>query len=73
MGVGIEWTTVIVAAIAAIPSTMTIGLAYLIRREVTTPSGEKLGVVAERTHELSIANHLILRKQNGGTDETQEA
>lgn len=50
------WPDVAIAAIVAVPSTVAAVLAYLNRRAITTPSGDKLGEVMERTHDLSAAD-----------------
>ena len=69
----IDWTTVIVASITTAPAILASWLAYSIRREVRTPSGDRLGAVVERAHETGIANNLLLRKLNGHTDHERES
>lgn len=49
----VNWTTVIVAAIGAIPASIAAYASVLTRRAVRTPSGDSLGTVVERTHDLA--------------------
>lgn len=51
----VGWPDVVLALIAAVPSTLTVFLTYLVRRDVKTPSGDRLGEVAERTHDATHA------------------
>lgn len=60
-------------ALALIPTLASLGaayIAYLVKRDVRTPSGDPLGHVVERAHEAGIANNLLLRSL---TDETKPA
>lgn len=54
----VDWTTVIVAAIGVIPAILSAYWAYRIRRDIRTPSGDTIGKVTERTHDLSAADLL---------------
>jgi hypothetical protein len=47
---------VLLALIALVPGTISALFAYLIHRQIKTPSGEKLGVVAERAGHLAEVN-----------------
>lgn len=46
----VDWTNVIVATIAAAPPTI---VALMNRRSLKTPSGDPIGHVVERTHDLA--------------------
>lgn len=50
------WPDVVIAAIVALPGILASVLAYLNRRAIRTPSGDKIGEVMERTHDLSAAD-----------------
>lgn len=58
-----DWTPVLVTLVATIPSTLAVVFTFLIRREQQTPSGDPIGEVVERTHDLAAANSLALRQQ----------
>lgn len=72
----VGWPDVVLALIAAVPSSLTLVLAYLLRRDVKTPSGDTLGSVAERTHDTThatLAQTTLLvddlaEKRNGHAD-----
>lgn len=71
----VGWPDVVLSLIAAVPSTLAVVLTYLIRRDVKTPSGDTLGEVAERTHDVTHAtlaqtSLLVgdLEAKNGGRD-----
>jgi cytochrome bd-type quinol oxidase subunit 1 len=49
----IDWTQVILTAIITVPAILSALFAFLIHRAVQTPSGSRLGQVAELTHDLS--------------------
>lgn len=53
---GVDWTTVIVALIASLPAILAAIFSYLNRRQLKVPSGDRLGAVMERTHDLSAAD-----------------
>lgn len=53
--------------ILALPAIIAAVYAGRVHHQVQTPSGEKLGVVAEYAHDTAIANNLLLSKQNGPT------
>lgn len=65
----IDWTTVIVAGISAIGSLVTGVLVVLVRLAIRTPSGDPIGHVVERGHDLAAANLALLRKVNGVKEE----
>lgn len=52
----VDWTQIIVAMIAGLPAIIAAFYAHRIRAEIKTPSGDTLGVVAERTHDLTSAD-----------------
>lgn len=68
----IDWTTVIVAGVTAIPATIAAVAALGIRRQVATANGASLGQLADRSIGVADASHAILRKQNGGHEELEE-
>lgn len=64
----VDWTTVICAAIAAVSSVVCAALGYSVRRQIRTPSGDAIGLVAERAHDLaavSAANVTRVAEANG--------
>ena len=68
----IDWTTVIVAALSALPGSLAAFVALSVRKRVSTPSGDPIGHVVERSHETAVANNLLLRRMNGWTVVTEE-
>lgn len=63
----IDWTNVIVAAIAVIPSVISALIAVSVRRQIRMPSGGTIGEIVEKGHHTGIANNLLLRVLNGQT------
>jgi cobalamin synthase len=60
------WPDVGVALVVALPGLVAAIIAYLNRRQIRTPSGDSLGAVAERTHDISHATNMsIVRMENG--------
>lgn len=49
----VNWTTVLVALIGAIPATIAAFMGLSNRRALKTPSGDSIGGVVERTHDLA--------------------
>jgi hypothetical protein len=49
----VDWTNVIDTAIVTIPAIIAAILAGKIHRQIKTPSGDPIGKVIERTHELA--------------------
>jgi hypothetical protein len=49
----IGWPDVFIALIAAAPALLAATFAYLNGRAIKTPSGDKIGSVVERTHDLA--------------------
>jgi hypothetical protein len=47
------WPDVAIALIAAAPALLAAVFAYLNNRAIKTPSGDKIGRVVERTHDLA--------------------
>lgn len=64
-------TQVLVVGVPAYIGAIFAGIAMLRggqnRAALKTPSGDTLGVVAERAHDTGIANNLLLRNLNGDT------
>ena len=65
----IDWTTVVVAAVTGVPATIASVLAFVVRRDIRTPSGDPIGHVVERGHDLAAANLALLRRVNGVKEE----
>jgi hypothetical protein len=67
---GVDWTQVLLALIAGLPAILAAVFAFRIQRQVKTPSGDTLGRVAERTHDMTSANLTLTQKvdkqTNGG-------
>lgn len=61
----VDWTPIIAAAVASLPGCLAAAVSLLNRREMRTDSGDSLGRVAERTHDLAAANSMLLTKING--------
>lgn len=55
-GSSIDWTQVLLASIGIIPATIAAVGTYLLHRQLRTPSGDTIGKVAERTHDLTAAD-----------------
>jgi hypothetical protein len=51
----IDWTTVLVAGLAGVPATVAAVLSFVIHRHVSTPSGDAIGQVVERAHDMTAA------------------
>jgi hypothetical protein len=62
----IDWTAVLVvgvpAYIASIGAAVAAIYAIKIRHDVQTPSGDSLGAVAERTHDIAHANAALAQE-----------
>lgn len=50
----------IIALIAAMPAALAVYLSYRINYKIRTPSGDDIGTVVERTHELAAVNEAVL-------------
>lgn len=61
----VDWTNVLVALIAGLPAIIGAIYAGRVHHQVKTPSGDRLGLVAERTHDLAAANHMIVKRTLG--------
>lgn len=72
MVAGIDWTTVVVAAITAIPATVGALVSLHVKGAIRVPSGGTIGEKVEQSHDIACVNHAILRKQNGGHDPEPE-
>lgn len=55
-GSDIDWTQVLVALIAGLPATLSAIFAYRVALQLRTPSGEQVGALVEKTHDLSVSN-----------------
>lgn len=64
----IDWTQVIVALIAGAPAIIAAVFAFRVHRDVRTPSGDRLGEVAERTHDMASANLALIQKVDKQTN-----
>lgn len=62
----------IVAFAATVPAVLGAVFSYIVRRQIRTPSGDRIGAVVERTHETGIASHLILRELHNGQEAKEE-
>ena len=58
----IDWTYVIVALIAGLPAIISAVLGAHIVQQIKTPSGEPIGRVSEKSHDMTSANFALLRK-----------
>lgn len=56
----VNWTTVLVALITAIPAIIAATVAVGNRRSLRTPSGDSIGHVVERTHDLAAISTLAV-------------
>ena len=65
----VTWPDVALSLIAAAPGIIAAIYARSNGKQLKTPSGQAIGRQVESVHHVSIANHNILRKQNGGIDE----
>jgi hypothetical protein len=68
----VDWTPIIAAAVASLPGCLAAFVSLLNRREIKTPSGDSLGRVAERTHDMTAANNMMLNKINGDLNHKSE-
>ena len=71
LGSPIDWTQVLLALIAVVPGTIAAVGVLIVRKRITTPSGDPIGTVVERTHDLSSADLAMTTKvhdkvTNGG-------
>lgn len=57
---GVDWTIILTALITAIPAIIAALLGASNRRSLKTPSGDTIGRVAERTHDLAAVSTLAL-------------
>lgn len=53
-GVAVDWTFILVHLIYGLPAILATVFAYLIRRDLKTPSGATAGSVLERTHNAAV-------------------
>lgn len=70
MGV-IDYTVVISTLISALGAVSSAAIAAWIARQVKTPSGDTLGAVAERTHDLATVSVKTLHNLDGGGGESE--
>jgi cobalamin synthase len=67
-GTSVDWTQVLVALIAGAPAILAAIFAFRVHRDVKTPSGDTLGAVAERTHDMTSANLALTQKVDKQTN-----
>lgn len=60
-GSQVDWTQVLGDLIAIVPAIVAAYFAYRVHANIRTPSGEKIGVVAEQSHHLAAANTAMLK------------
>lgn len=60
MAVDIDWTNVIDTAIVAVPATIAAVASLHNSRKMKTPSGDFIGHVVERTHDLAAVSTAVL-------------
>lgn len=63
--VGSEITQIVLALIAIIPATAAAYFAYRVRVAIRTPSGDAIGAVTERTHDLASAGVAMTKQIHG--------
>lgn len=71
VGSSVDWTQVLDTLIGVLPATLAAYFAYRVKRAIRTPSGDTIGKVVERTHDLSSADLALTTKvhekiTNGG-------
>ena len=62
MGSAVDWTQVLIALIAGLPAILGAVFSYLVVVRTRTPSGDTIGKVVERTHDLSSADLALTTK-----------
>lgn len=65
LGSSVDWTQVLVALIAGLPAILSAFFAFRIRRAIQTPSGDPIGHVAERSHDLISADLALTTQVHG--------
>lgn len=75
LGMDDNTRAVLIAVIAGVPAWIAAVASVLVRRATKTPSGEKIGTVAERTHDMASTNSAMLTQvsKNTANGTTQEA
>lgn len=73
VGLDDNTTDVLLALIAGVPAWLAAVFAFLTRRQVRTPSGNTIGEVVERTHDLSAANSGLLNRLHGERFDDKDA
>jgi hypothetical protein len=73
LGSEVDWTQVLLALIAIVPSLVAAYFAFRIHVAVQTPSGDPLGTVAERTHDLSAVSTAMLKDVRRATANGEES
>jgi hypothetical protein len=63
----IDWTMILSSLILGLPAIIAAVYAGRVHRQIQTPSGQPLGIVAEYAHDTAIANNMLLSKANGAT------
>jgi len=64
-GSEVDWTQVLLAAIGIVPATIAAVGTYLLHRQLRTPSGDTIGKVTERTHDLTAADVALTKEIHG--------
>ncbi len=71
MVAAVNWTNVLVALIAGAPAIIAAIFGARIAKAIKTPSGARIGAVAESTHQTGVANNLLLKAAANGDDAAQ--
>lgn len=61
-GTDLDLTQIIIVLITTLPAIIAAIYARSVRRDVSTPSGDTIGSVVERTHELTAVNTGMLQQ-----------
>lgn len=69
----LDLTQVLIALIAGLPGIIAAIAAMRVHSQIKTPSGDSLGTVVERTHDLTAANTALMSKANGHTKDASQA
>ncbi len=71
MASAIGWPDVMIALIAGLPAIIGAVTALLVRRSISTPSGERIGTVVEKAHDLTAADLAMTTKVHTKVTEPQ--
>jgi len=67
----IDYTLIITSCISAVSAIVAAAVGAWVAKQVKTPSGDTLGKVAERTHDLAAVNATAVAMLNGGKHEAE--